>query len=149
MRNDNGFWEFWSFSFGILESTSLSIARWVFTFPVSESILRELDSYPNWILERPPRPLIWIWIYYFTCIFKADTVCDSSISLFCHPHLTILHVFMWWRTCENGACAWLSLVDAQAWVHDVWLYNMVSLYSVVKSSEIHVQNAHISKLLFD
>ena len=113
-----------------MERNSLSIARWVFTLPASESISRELDSYPNWLLERPYRYLIWNWKYCFVCRLKDATFRDSSVSPFFHPHLTIPLVFLWWCTCENGAYAWLSLVDAEGWVHDVWICNMVSLYSI-------------------
>ena len=44
----------WEFSFSILDTTSLSIARWVLTYPASEPISREWYSHRNWLWERPP-----------------------------------------------------------------------------------------------
>ena len=85
-----------------LESISLSIARWVHTYPASEPISREWYSHPSWPWERP----FINFIGSFMECFSADTRMLlfanhlSSHSLNFHFHISSFsmkaHLCEWW-----------------------------------------------------
>ena len=108
----------------IVESTSLSIARWVLTYPASEPISREWDSHPICMWERKKWNIIWILMDCFYCIYYFSTVRDPSLLQFSQSPLQYSHISLWWRNCGNGGCAPLSPVDSQEWKNYLYLCNI-------------------------
>ena len=48
----------------------------------------------------------------------------------------------WWRTCWSGACALLSIFDAQDWIYDVRLCTLMSICSVSRN----IRNPYVKGL---
>ena len=74
MRNENGFLSFEIFPFAFWKALACPLHGRVLTLPTSEPISRELDSHPNWPLERPHLPIIWILMEFCYCIKYGDIV---------------------------------------------------------------------------
>ena len=133
-------------SFGILESTSLSIARWVLTYPTSELISREWDSNPSWLWERPQWPLILILMDFFTAYRRLLLFVTHLSSHSFNPHFNI-SIFLY-----DGPIVWMVVVPH--WVHLI-THNGWMIYGFVicspsslsaKISRNTYANVHISKL---
>ena len=114
-----------------MERFFLSIAWWVFTLPACQPISRELDSFPNWLMERPFRPLTgagWSCFIFLVEFHTIQVLIYLPILSFLLLHSSTLSC--WWRTCWSGACTFLIIVDAKYLMYDVWLCNTMSIFSV-------------------
>ena len=130
--------------FGILEDFFLSIARWVFTLPACEPILRELDSFPSWLMDRKLIHIIGSKLSCFSFRLKFHT----SRVLIYFPFLSFLFLHFplllsWWHTCWSGACAFLSILDAKYWVYYVCICTHISICFLFRNiKNICVKSLH-------
>ena len=139
----------WLFSFGISESTGLSIARWVLTYPTSEPISREWDYHLSWMWERPPWNIICILMECCDLIYEASNIHDPSLLPFSQSPLQYFHISLWWRTCVNGGCAPFRLVDSKAWVNYLCLCNIYSIMFVSLNQQKYICKCpHFQALLW-
>ena len=49
------------------------------------------------------------------------------------PSSPFPHTYIWWHTCWSDYYALLRIIDAQALISDVWMCNIISIFSVSRN----------------
>ena len=124
------FWSFFNFNFSFWRAFSCPLHGGCL-LSLLEPILRELDSFPSWLMERSLRPLNGAYLWFLVLIpYKSSSHLSPYSLITSSP---FLHTLMWWRTCWSGACALMNINDEKYWVYYVFIYTIIFIFPLIQN----------------